>query len=65
MLSPHEIATLMLVKGATERLEVDRADLDVLLSHRLVSLEHVSSGQSLPRLTREGHWFLRAAERNH
>jgi hypothetical protein len=55
----------MLVKGATERLEVDRADLDVLLSHRLVSLEHVSSGQSLPRLTREGHWFLRAAERNH
>jgi hypothetical protein len=28
MLSPHEFATLMLVKDATAQLEVDRADLD-------------------------------------
>jgi len=48
MLSPHEFATLMLVKDATEQLEVDRADLDVLLSRQLVSLEHAPSGQALP-----------------
>jgi hypothetical protein len=65
MLSPHEFATLMLVKDATEQLEVDRADLDVLLSRQLVSLEHAPSGQALPRLTREGHSFLKAAGRIH
>ncbi|SIO45250.1 hypothetical protein [Paraburkholderia phenazinium] len=65
MLSPHEFATLMLVKDATGQLEVDRADLDVLLSRQLVSLEHAPSGEALPRLTREGHSFLKAAGRIH
>jgi len=65
MLSPHEFATLMLVKNATAQLEVDRADLDVLLARQLVSLEHAGSGEALPRLTREGYSFLKAAGRIH
>jgi hypothetical protein len=65
MLSPHEFATLMLVKDATDQLEVDRADLDALLARQLVSLDHAASGQTLPRLTREGYSFLKAAGRIH
>jgi hypothetical protein len=64
MLSPHEFATLMLVKDATEQLEVDRADLDALLERQLVRLERMASGLALPRLTHEGHSFLKAAGRN-
>jgi len=65
MLSPHEFATLMLVKDATDQLEVDRADLDVLLERQLVSLERLASGRALPRLTHEGHSILKAARRIH
>lgn len=65
MLSPHEFATLMLVKDATGQLEVDRADLDVLLARQLVSLEHAGAEQALPRLTHAGHSFLKAAGRIH
>ena len=64
MLSPHEFATLMLVKDATEQLEVDGADLKALLERQLVSLERLASGQALPRLTHEGRSFLKAAGRN-
>lgn len=65
MLSPHEFATLMLVKDATDQLDVDRGDLAVLLARQLVSLEQASSGQALPRLTHQGHSVLKAAGRLH
>jgi hypothetical protein len=65
MLSPHEFATLMLVKDATDQLEVDRADLDTLLERQLVRLEQLASGGAVPRLTHEGHSMLDAASRLH
>jgi hypothetical protein len=65
MLSLHEFATLMLVRDATEQLEVDRADLHALMERQLVRLEKLASGQALPRLTHEGLTFLKAAGRNH
>lgn len=63
MLSPHEIATLMLLKDAPGRIERGRAELDALLSLELVTEEHPAAG--LPRLqvTPRGHTILRAVAR--
>lgn len=44
MLSPHEFATLLLVKDAPEQANMDRDELDALLEQQLVKLEALGSG---------------------
>jgi hypothetical protein len=44
MLSPHEFATLMLVRHAPDQLDMNRAELDALLERQLVMLEHRGEG---------------------
>jgi hypothetical protein len=63
MLSPHEFATLMLVKDAPDQTGLDRAELDTLLERQLVALEHLASGHQRPRLTRDGDAILQAVAR--
>jgi hypothetical protein len=63
MLSPHEFATLMLVKDAPDELELDRAELDILLEQQLVAFETLSSGQQRPQITSDGVSILKAVTR--
>lgn len=63
MLSPHEFATLMLVKDAPDQLGLDRADLDVLLERQLVALETLASGLQRPQITGDGVSILKAVTR--
>ncbi|ASW03132.1 MULTISPECIES: hypothetical protein [Paraburkholderia] len=63
MLSPHEFATLMLLRDAPDPLSLDRADLEVLLERQLVTLEQLASGQQRPLVTDHGQLFLKAAAR--
>ncbi|MBB5501273.1 MULTISPECIES: hypothetical protein [unclassified Paraburkholderia] len=63
MLSPHEFATLMLVKDAPGQLGLDRSDLDILLEHQLVALETLPSGQQRPHITSDGVSVLKAVTR--
>ncbi len=44
MLSPHEFATLLLVKDAPQQVEMEREELDALLERQLVLLERLASG---------------------
>jgi hypothetical protein len=60
MLSPHEFATLLLVKHAPEATDLDRSELKSLLEHRLVALEQTVNGIALPMLTPGGQSLLRA-----
>ncbi|HTR10669.1 MAG TPA: hypothetical protein VMJ11_29240 [Paraburkholderia sp.] len=64
MLSPHEFATLMLVKDAPDAI-ADRAELDALVERQLVALEERAGGNLLPRLTQEGGSILEAVARMH
>ncbi|WP_354687522.1 hypothetical protein [Cupriavidus necator] len=64
MLSPHEIATLILVKDAPAPLDLDPSDLDTLLERQLVMLEARPSGQACPRLTQRGRFVLKAVGRS-
>jgi hypothetical protein len=54
MLSPHEFATLMLLKDAPDLLSLDR---------QLITLENLASGQQRPLITDDGQMFLKAAAR--
>jgi hypothetical protein len=45
MLSPHEFATLLLVKDAPDQAMMDRDELDTLLEQQLVKLEALGSGR--------------------
>jgi hypothetical protein len=65
MLSPHEFATLMLVKDAPDQFEMDRAELDALLERQFISLEKLASGFLRPRITDNGDRLLKAVARNH
>jgi hypothetical protein len=65
MLSPHEFATLMLVKDAAEHSELDRADLETLRERQLVKLEKRASGHQLPCITESGYSFLNAVTQLH
>ncbi|ACC73041.1 hypothetical protein PPMP20_27815 [Paraburkholderia phymatum] len=53
MLSPHEFATLMLIKDATTQADFDEADLLALADREFITIgrSHVSA---LPRLTDRG-----------
>jgi hypothetical protein len=63
MLSPHEFATLMLLKDAPDPLSLDSEDLEALLEKQLITLEQLTSGQQRPLITDNGHLFLKAAAR--
>ncbi len=63
MLSPHEVATLMLIKDDPHRTELDRADLDSLVERQLVKLEDVVCGHRRPRITARGNAVLNAIAR--
>ncbi|MGT2470971.1 hypothetical protein [Paraburkholderia terrae] len=65
MLSPHEFATLMLVKSAPEQIDLNREELDTLLERQLIALEEFASGAQFPRLTRDGDSVLRAITGKH
>ncbi|MFP3557241.1 hypothetical protein [Paraburkholderia hospita] len=65
MLSPHEFATLMLVKSAPEQIDLNREELDTLLERQLIALEELASGAQRPRLTRDGYSVLRAITGKH
>lgn len=63
MLSPHELATLMLLKDAPEQIDLDRADLEALLERQLVTLEKLASGAQRALITINGQSLLKAAAR--
>jgi hypothetical protein len=63
MLSPHELATLMLVHVAPDQVDTTRAELGTLLDSQLVSLEPGSGDARRPTLTRAGVRVLEAAAR--
>ncbi|SAL83435.1 hypothetical protein AWB68_06903 [Caballeronia choica] len=65
MLSPHEFATLMLIKDAPEQVELGRAELDALLTRQLITLETLASGRPHPHVTSDGDFILRAVARKH
>jgi hypothetical protein len=65
MLSPHEFATLMLVKDSPDQIDLAREDLDALLERQLVALEQLASGRHRPRLTDDGDSLLQAMTREH
>lgn len=63
MLSPHEFATLMLVKNAPDQIELGRAELDALLERQLISLENLASGRARLQITSEGDFILEVVAR--
>lgn len=65
MLSPHELATLMLVKDAPERMEADRMELWALRELQLIAIEPPEGGLPIPRVTPRGDAVLRAIARAH
>jgi len=60
MLSPHEIAALMLVRDAGDYLTLDDPDLGALLKRKLVELDRTTRDKPKPRLTRDGDFILKA-----
>lgn len=63
MLSPHEFATLLLVKDAPNQVDMDREELDALLEQQLVQLESLASGHQEWRLTESGDSAIKAIKR--
>ena len=63
MLSPHEIATLMLVRDAPQ-FELDCAELEALLERQLVAFEKLASGERCFYLTHDGDAVLHAFTRS-
>jgi hypothetical protein len=63
MLSPHEFATLMLIKAAPDQIEPGRAEFDTLLERQLISLESLASGRPRPHVTSHGDSILKAIAR--
>jgi hypothetical protein len=63
MLSPHEFATLMLIKASPDQIDLGRAELDTLFEQQLISLENLASGRSRPHVTSDGDSILKAVGR--
>jgi hypothetical protein len=63
MLTPHEVATLLLVQHSPDQLHMTRAQLDTLLEHRLVRLQEMSAGQLHWQLTETGQGTVRMIRR--
>jgi hypothetical protein len=63
LLSPHEIATLMLIRSAPGQIDMTRAELDTLLASQFVSLETAAIEGRRLALTPAGEHLLDAAAR--
>lgn len=63
MLSPHEIAALMLLEANQDSDKLDFEDLGALCQRQLVSLEKLASGYAHVRLTQQGRSILRSVGR--
>jgi len=64
MLSPHEIAALLLLGDAQDIDDLEPEQLDGLLVHKLVTMEHGhDTGHAHPRLTSQGHSMLDVVRR--
>lgn len=63
MLSPHELATLLVVKNAPERIEPNRAELGALRDLQLIVMDRPDSVFPIPRVTSRGDAVLRAIYR--
>lgn len=62
MLSPHEYATLMLVRSTPDQVDLDRAELDTLLERQLIALEQLAEGHRRLSLTRTGRSLLETVD---
>jgi len=58
MLSPHEFATLMLIRHSPDQIDMDRTELGTLLEHRLVALEPRAGDHRRLSLTKAGRMLL-------
>lgn len=71
MLSPHELATLLLISDGPETLDssdsrqIDPADLSALVDKQLVQLEILHGHRQSPRITSHGYTMLKAMGRDH
>ena len=63
MLSPHEFATLLLVKDSPNQVDMEREELDALLERQLVQLESLGSGRQQWSVTESGDSALKAIKR--
>lgn len=63
MLSPHELATLMLVRSAPDQIDTTRVELDTLLDCQLIAVERRVDGWDRPTVTPAGAHLLEAAAR--
>lgn len=63
MLSPHEIATLMLLRHSPEQIDMNRTELHTLLERRLVALEQRAGSHRRLSLTKTGRQLLEAVGR--
>lgn len=63
MLSPHEFATLMLVRHSPDQIDMNREELDTLLERQLVALEQWTEGHRRLSLTTAGRSLLEAMGR--
>jgi len=63
MLSPHEFATLMLVRSAPDQVDMNRTELNALLERQLVSLEQLAEGHRRVSLTQSGQSLLETVGR--
>jgi hypothetical protein len=63
MLSPHELATLMVLHSAPDQIDTTRAELDTLLDSHLVSLVPGAAGWRGLSLTPKGEHVLQLAAR--
>jgi len=60
LLSPHEIATLMLVRHSPDQIDMTRTELNTLLERRLVALDPRDGGRRRFSLTKTGRQLLDA-----
>jgi hypothetical protein len=63
LLSPHEFATLMLVRHSPDQIDMNRLELDTLLERQLVALEQWTEGHRQLSLTSAGRSLLEAMGR--
>ena len=66
MLTPHEVAALMLIEEAAPNIaDLDRAAIEALVERHLVRLESVDSGHKRPSITSRGSDMLNALAKAH
>jgi hypothetical protein len=64
MLSPHELATLMLLKDSSDQI-ADREEIDTLLERQLVALEQLAGGAVRPPIMQDEDPLLWSFARVH